>query len=248
MGKLSLRYKLNNWYSRKEPQILLAGLESFVSVSENIVIGSTVGVLSVVNGTGTWTFTKTADPDSKFVLAGTGGSNLNTAAALNFETAQSHSVTIQATNGTETISRTFAIGVIGLPQAVGTLPDLLFNQNSGDQVVQTAQGFSGSGLTYSVQSFPTGADLSINSSTGALTIGTDTLVNSTEDGNVVIRATNGAGFAEQSFPLFVVVEQTFTILARQPNGTVNVESLAAVWAAQISARQPDGTFNLTEIA
>lgn len=89
------------------PQILL----SASSIAENAVVGSTVGVLSVVNGTGTWTFTKTADPDSKFVLAGTGGSNLNTAAALNFETAQSHSVTIQATNGTETISRTFAIGV-----------------------------------------------------------------------------------------------------------------------------------------
>ena len=81
------------------------------SIAENAVVGSTVGVLSVVNATGTWTFTKTADPDAKFVLAGTGGANLNTAAALNFETAQSHSVTIQATNGTETISRTFSIGV-----------------------------------------------------------------------------------------------------------------------------------------
>ena len=89
------------------PTILL----SASSIAENAVVGSTVGVLSVVNGTGTWTFTKTADPDAKFVLAGTGGANLNTAAALNFETAQSHSVTIQATNGTETISRTFAIGV-----------------------------------------------------------------------------------------------------------------------------------------
>lgn len=81
------------------------------SIAENAVVGSTVGVLSVVNGTGTWTFTKTADPDAKFALAGTGGANLNTAAGLDFEAAQSHSVTIQATNGTETISRTFAIGV-----------------------------------------------------------------------------------------------------------------------------------------
>ena len=137
---------------------------------------------------------------------------------------------------------------VAAPIAVGTLPDLLFNQNSGDQVVQTAQGFSGAGITYSVQSFPTGAELSINAATGALTIGTDALVNSTANGNVVIRATNGAGFAQQSFPLFVVAEQTFTILAREGNGTVTVESLADVWAAQISARQPDGTFNLTEIA
>ena len=93
------------------PQILL----SASSIAENAVVGSTVGVLSVVNGEGTWTFTKTADPDSKFVLAGTGGSNLNTAAALNADPetggSPSHSVTIQATNGTDTISRTFSIGV-----------------------------------------------------------------------------------------------------------------------------------------
>ena len=93
------------------PTILL----SASSIAENAVVGSTVGVLSVVNGTGTWTFTKTADPDAKFVLAGTGGANLNTAAALNADPetggSPSHSVTIQATNGTETISRTFSIGV-----------------------------------------------------------------------------------------------------------------------------------------
>lgn len=135
----------------------------------------------------------------------------------------------------------------GPPQAVGTLPDLLFNQNSGDQVVQTSQGFSGLGITYSVQSFPTGADLSINSSTGALTIGTDALVNSTADGNVVIRATNAFGFAQQSFPLFVVAEQTFTILAREENGTVTVESLAPTWTPVVT-RNPDGSFTITEAA
>lgn len=90
------------------PQILL----SSSSIAENAVVGSTVGVLSVVNGTGTWTFTKTADPDSKFVLAGTGGSNLNLAAGLNFEAAQSHSVTISASNGVDApIVRQFTISV-----------------------------------------------------------------------------------------------------------------------------------------
>lgn len=95
------------------PQILL----SAASIAENAATGSTVGVLSVVGGTGTWTFTKTADPDAKFVLAGTGGSNLNTAAALDYETKNSHSVTIQATNGTDTINRTFAIGVTNVFEA-----------------------------------------------------------------------------------------------------------------------------------
>jgi hypothetical protein len=138
--------------------------------------------------------------------------------------------------------------VEGAPLAVGTLPDLLFNQSSGSQIVQTAQGFIGSGLIYSVQSFPSGAQLSINSSTGQLTIGTANVVNSTADGNVVIRATNAFGFAQQSFPLFVVAEQTFTILAREENGTVTVESLASTWTVAISERLPDGSFNVTEVA
>lgn len=92
------------WDGASGPQILL----SVSSIAENAVVGSTVGVLSVASGEGTWTFTKTADPDSKFAVS---GSNLNTAAGFDFETAQSHSVTIQATNGTDTISRTFSISV-----------------------------------------------------------------------------------------------------------------------------------------
>lgn len=219
---------------------------SATSIVSGSLTGSTVGVLSVVGQTG-YTFTETADPDNKFAIA---GSNLNLSASVDFATKASHSVTVQATKaGAPTYTATFTISVtqpLAAPQAVGTLPDLLFNQNSGDQVAQTSQGFSGTGLTYSIQSFPSGAVLSINASTGALMIGTAAVVNSTADGNVVIRATNGAGFAQQSFPLFVVAEATFTILARQPNGTVNVESLASVWRASISARQGDGTFNLTE--
>lgn len=217
------------------------------SVASGATSGVTVGVLSVAGQTG-YTFTETADPDNKFSIS---GANLNLSASVDFATKASHSVTIQATKaGSPTFTATFVISVVqplAAPQAVGTLPDLLFNQGSGDQVVQTAFAFSGSGITYSVQSFPTGADLSINASTGALTIGTDALVNSTADGNVVIRATNAFGFAQQSFPLFVVAEQTFTILAREENGTVTVESLAAVWVAEVT-REEDNSFTVSEAA
>lgn len=91
------------------------------SILESAVSGSTVGVLSVVGGTGTYTFTKTADPDSKFALAGTNNANLNTAAALDYETATSHSVTISASNGVDDpIVRVFNIGVLN----VNEQPDL----------------------------------------------------------------------------------------------------------------------------
>lgn len=85
------------------------------SILESAVSGSTVGVLSVVGGEGTYTFTKTADPDAKFAVS---GSNLNTAAALDFETAQAHSVTVQADNGVDApITRTFTISVLNVFEA-----------------------------------------------------------------------------------------------------------------------------------
>lgn len=86
------------------PQIVL----SASSQTENTTIGTTIGTLSVVGGTGTWTFTKTADPDSAFTL--TGGA-LKNAIVFNYETKTSYSVTIQATNGTLTINRTITISV-----------------------------------------------------------------------------------------------------------------------------------------
>jgi len=89
------------------------------SILESALSGSTVGVLSVSDGTGVYTFTKTADPDAKFAVS---GSNLNTSAALDYETATSHSVTIQASNGVDAaISRTFTISVTDVVEG-GTLP------------------------------------------------------------------------------------------------------------------------------
>jgi len=79
------------------------------SILESATSGSTVGVLSVANGSGSYTFTKTADPDAKFAIS---GSNLNTAAALDYEAAQSHSVTISADNGVDApVVRAFTINV-----------------------------------------------------------------------------------------------------------------------------------------
>jgi hypothetical protein len=104
------------WRSRRGasgPRIVITAS----SILESAVSGSTVGVLSVVGGEGTYTFTKTADPDSKFALAGTNNANLNTAAALDYETATSHSVTISASNGVDDpIVRVFTIGVLDVDE------------------------------------------------------------------------------------------------------------------------------------
>lgn len=79
------------------------------SVIEGTAIGTAIGTLSVVNGSGSYAFTVTADPDGKFAVS---AASLNTAASLNYEAATSHNVTIQASNGVDDpISRTFTISV-----------------------------------------------------------------------------------------------------------------------------------------
>lgn len=84
---------------------------SATTVAEDATSGTAIGTLSVSNGSGSYTFTITADPDSKFAINGD-GVTLETAAALDYETATSHSVTISADNGVDDpISRTFTITV-----------------------------------------------------------------------------------------------------------------------------------------
>jgi hypothetical protein len=118
------------------PTILL----SASSVLESAGVGSTVGVLSVSGSTG-WTFTKTADPDNKFVIS---GANLNLAAALDFETAESHSVTVQAAKaGEDTISRTFTITV----ENVFEQPDLVALGGTFTLAEDAAQGDSAGTIT-----------------------------------------------------------------------------------------------------
>ncbi len=84
-------------------------LLSAASVAENATAGTAIGTLSVENGSGSYTFTIDTDTDGKFQLDGAG---LEVGAALDYETATSHDVTISADNGVDDpILRTFTITV-----------------------------------------------------------------------------------------------------------------------------------------
>jgi hypothetical protein len=89
---------------------------SGTSVSESATVGTTIGVLSVVGEAGPWSFTETADPDSRFAVS---GANLVLAAPVDYETRTSHGVTIRASNGTDTVTATFSISVVNTVE--GTL-------------------------------------------------------------------------------------------------------------------------------
>jgi hypothetical protein len=116
--------------------IVLSG----ASVAEDAATGTLVGTLSVAGGSGSYTFSITADPDNKFALD---GDDLELDATLDYETATFHTVTIEADNGVDDpISRTFSIQVIdasegpvdGLQLESG---DFLLAEN-GDYLIQEA--------------------------------------------------------------------------------------------------------------
>lgn len=87
------------------PRILL----SSAVVAETAAIGTLVGTFSVENGSGTYTFTLTDDAGGVFALD---GADLETAAALDFETTAVYTVTVEADNGVDDpLSRSFSIVV-----------------------------------------------------------------------------------------------------------------------------------------
>jgi len=87
------------------PQILISNRTQ----DENTAIGTTIGTFTVIGGTGTYTFSKTADPSSAFTLT---GAVLKNAIVFDYETATAYSLTIHADNGAgSTVDRTLFIFV-----------------------------------------------------------------------------------------------------------------------------------------
>jgi hypothetical protein len=115
---------------------------SNAAIAEDAGIGDMVGTLSVVGGSGVYTFTITADPDTKFAID---GDVLELAAGLDYETKSSHTVTIQADNGVDpTFERLFTISIIDVTEPTGPTNgiqletgDFLLAEN-GDYLIQEA--------------------------------------------------------------------------------------------------------------
>lgn len=105
----------NNW-SSMNTLVLGAMIQlSASTIAEDASVADVIGTLSVANGSGSYTFTITADPSSKFQIA---TDELQVAASLDYETATSHSVTIEADNGVDDpISRTFTVFVTNVFEA-----------------------------------------------------------------------------------------------------------------------------------
>lgn len=84
-------------------------LLSNTDVDESASIGTFIGNLTAQNGVGPFTWTITNDPDNKFQID---GNDLEVGAALDYDTAQTHNVTIQVEDANnDTFEKTFLITV-----------------------------------------------------------------------------------------------------------------------------------------
>jgi hypothetical protein len=99
------------------------------SILETAANGTLVGNFSVIYGSGVYTFSEVADPDTKFTIDGIG---LEKSAALAYATAQSHSFTVEADNGVDDpIQAVFPIAVKVTFQALTISADEIEEGTSG---------------------------------------------------------------------------------------------------------------------
>ncbi len=91
-----------------EPTIVL----SASTIAENAIVGALVANLSVINGSGSYTFSITTDTDNKFVLDVGDNTRLELENTVDYEVATFHSVTLSASNGVDAaVVGTFTINV-----------------------------------------------------------------------------------------------------------------------------------------
>lgn len=133
------------------PSIQLSGL----TIAEDAAGLDEIGTASVANGSGTYTWAITADPDSKFAIDETTGVlSLAELATLDYETATSHQVTIEADNGVDDpISRQFTISVTNVLEvtlAALSLDAAELTENSAEDTAVGAVQDKSSGSTLSL--------------------------------------------------------------------------------------------------
>jgi hypothetical protein len=106
-------------------------------VLESATIGTTVGVLSVIGATGTPVFSLTDSAGGKFAIS---GANLNTAAALDYETAPTHAIIVHVTGTTPLIAdRGYTIFVTDVSE--GAAPTMDFSIVANSQLLAVLEDF-----------------------------------------------------------------------------------------------------------
>ena len=117
---LGLRLSISGAQAVGTPSVSLS--ISATSIAEDASPGDSIGTLSASGGVGPYTYAIDTDADAKFAIGGAGSDELviRTGASLDYETATSHSVTIQITDtgdGNATYLKTLTITVTDVNEA-----------------------------------------------------------------------------------------------------------------------------------
>lgn len=156
------------------------------------------------------------------VINGGGIATAGAPGEIDFDTSENVdtvSITVRGSNTGGFVDQTFSVTiVVAAPQAISTLPNRSYTQNTGVQTIPTAQAFSGDFITYSLTAG--GGVASINASTGVVSLPTTTVRATT---TITVQAENSGGTATRSFTITVVVAAP-VLSGSIPNQTLTVGS------------------------
>lgn len=205
------------------------------SLVENSAAGVVVGALTGLTGGSTITITNTAG--NQFSLSGT--NVVAGAVAANFEVGTTQSITIRETLAGATNSprdTVLTVNITNVFEAASLSALTLPASMTTGSTVNISGATAGSTITGTLP-----AGWSLNSAARTVTVGAVasgqgwTLVETLGDSANSPRTSTGSSN--------VVSGVAATVLTRQANGNVTVESLASVWTP-IPTRQPDGSITV----
>ena len=184
------------------------------TVAENAANGTLVGITASdadVNG-GTVTYSLNDNAGGRFAINPTTGVvTVADGTLLDFETATSHNITVQASDGTLTSAQTFAIAVSDVAPATPTDSNATANTVAEDAANGTLVGITasdadvnGGTVTYSL-SDNAGGRFAINPTTGVVTVADGTLLNfeTATSHNITVQASDGTLTSAQTFAIAV---------------------------------------------
>jgi hypothetical protein len=183
-------------------------------VSEDAAVGATVGITALStddDATGEVTFSLSDDAGGLFAIDPTTGV-VTVAGALDFETAASHSVVVQASDGINTASETFSIGVLDVNEAPTTPVDNdpAVNEVSEDATVGAAVGITALStdpdladtVTFSLAD-DAGGLFAIDATSGVVTVAGALDAETAASHNIVVEASDGTNTASETFTVNV---------------------------------------------